>query len=483
MGKLTSASLNPNLVKAQYAVRGELVIKAEAYKAQLKNQGAGANLPFSKVVACNIGNPHQLDQKPLTFFRQVLALMHYPELLSNSAVQNMFSEDAIARAKVYLSEFKGTGAYTHSKGLSRVRQEVAEFIQERDGLRELPNTEHIFLTDGASSGVKMLLSAMITNEKDAVLCPIPQYPLYSATMALLNAQLVGYYLDEANGWMMNVDLLEKTIKEARDKGLNVRSIVVINPGNPTGQVLAYDNMVQLIKFCHRENLVLCADEVYQTNIYEKTPFTSFRQVLSEMDDKAVRTGVQLVSFHSVSKGFLGECGQRGGYFELVNFEEDVVEQLYKLASISLCSNVTGQLMVGLMCRPPKKGDASHDQYEQEKADILSSLQRRAKMLTAALNKLEGVTCNPVEGALYAFPRVTLPQKAVEEAAKLGKTADTMYALGLLDATGICVVPGSGFGQLPNTYHFRTTILPQEKDMDNVVDMMSRFHSAYMNKYK
>jgi alanine transaminase len=46
--------------------------------------------------------------------------------------------------------------------------------------------------------------------------------------------------------------------------------------------------------------------------------------------------IELASFHSVSKGFLGECGRRGGYVEFHNFDPDVIDQLYKLASISLC---------------------------------------------------------------------------------------------------------------------------------------------------
>ena len=68
--------------------------------------------------------------------------------------------------------------------------------------------------------------------------------------------------------------------------------------------------------------------------------------------------VQLASFHSVSKGFVGECGRRGGFVELHNIDADVKAELYKLCSVSLCSNVPGQLMVGLMVNPPAEGDES-----------------------------------------------------------------------------------------------------------------------------
>lgn len=63
--------------------------------------------------------------------------------------------------------------------------------------------------------------------------PIPQYPLYSASIVEYNMEQVGYYLDEDNDWGLDVKELERAVKEARER-CNVRGIVVINPGNPTG---------------------------------------------------------------------------------------------------------------------------------------------------------------------------------------------------------------------------------------------------------
>ena len=54
----------------------------------------------------------------------------------------------------------------------------------------------------------------------------------------------------------------------------------------------------------------------------------------------------------------------------------------------------------------------------------------------------------------------LKPQAVAAAEEAGQAPDVFYAFNLLESTGICVIPGSGFGQLPGTYHFRTTILPQ-----------------------
>jgi aspartate/methionine/tyrosine aminotransferase len=57
----------------------------------------------------------------------------------------------------------------------------------------------------------------------------------------------------------------------------------------------------------------------------------------------------------VSKGLLGECGLRGGYLYLHNFNPKIMEQLVKLKTINLCSNSVGQVMTDLMCNPPLEG--------------------------------------------------------------------------------------------------------------------------------
>jgi len=103
-------------------------------------------------------------------------------------------------------------------------------------------------------------------------------------------------------------------------------------------------MKQVVQLCYDESLLLLADEVYQANIFDKEnkPFVSFKKVLREME-KEVAESVELVSFHSISKGFSGECGRRGGYFEAVNLDEGVMEQIYKMASVNLCPPITGQV--------------------------------------------------------------------------------------------------------------------------------------------
>ena len=93
--------------------------------------------------------------------------------------------------------------------------------------------------------------------------PIPQYPIYSATIDLLGGHKVGYYLNEKHGWDLNMKELERSLQEAKDNGINVNSFVLINPGNPTGQVLPKKEVQDIVRFCAKHNLVLLADEVYQ----------------------------------------------------------------------------------------------------------------------------------------------------------------------------------------------------------------------------
>ena len=99
-----------------------------------------------------------------------------------------------------------------------------------------------------------------------------------------------------------------------------------------------------------------------------------------------------------------------------------------------------------------------------------------------LNAIDGMTCNPSDGAMYAFPRVELPPKALDAAAKQTQTPDTMYALSLLEETGICVVPASGFGQKEGRIGFRTTFLPPEDELNSAIVEFKRHHELFCERF-
>ena len=482
---LTLDQMNENYRRAQYAVRGALVMQADSYLPKLQAQARGEPvvdpLPFSHVTYCNIGNPMQLGQKPIHFFREVLSLLEHPGLMDMPAATSCFSSDSIERAKVYLrANSSGTGAYTHSMGVPLVRQEVGDFIARRDGFPADPSK--IFLTDGASSGVKLVLAMLLRSSRDGVMIPIPQYPLYSATLAMFDGAPIPYFLNEEKGWGLALDELERSYSEATSKGVVPRALVIINPGNPTGQVLSHDNMRDIVLFCDKYGILLMADEVYQENVYVKDtkPFVSFKRVAMELEKQLKR--LQMVSFHSTSKGVIGECGKRGGYFELFGFDQGMIDEFYKCSSISLCPNTVGQFTTGLMVNPPKPGSPSFARYTAERDGIYESLKLRANQVTTALNKLEGVTCNPAEGAMYAFPRIRLSDQAIKKAQDRKLAPDAYYCARLLEKTGILVVPGSGFGQVEETWHFRTTFLPPPDQIVEFCNKLTAFHAEFIKEH-
>ncbi|KAL9157197.1 hypothetical protein ABFS82_09G128500 [Erythranthe guttata] len=470
-------TINPKVLECEYAVRGEIVSLAQKLQEDLKINPDSH--PFDEILYCNIGNPQSLGQQPITFFREVLALCDHPSILDKSETQGLFSADSIERAFQILDQIPGraTGAYSHSQGIKGLRDAICAGIEARDGFPADPND--IFLTDGASPAVHMMMQLLIRSKNDGILCPIPQYPLYSASIALHGGTLVPYYLDEATGWGMEISELKNQLETAKSKGISVRALVVINPGNPTGQVLAENNQQQIVDFCKKEGLVLLADE---ENIYvPDKQFHSFKKVARSMGYG--ERDISLVSFQSVSKGYYGECGKRGGYMEITGFSPEIREQIYKVASVNLCSNISGQILASLVMNPPKVGDESYESYFAEKDAILSSLARRAKSLEEALNGLEGVSCNRAEGAMYLFPRIDLPKKAIEAAEAAKMAPDAFYAKRLLNATGIVVVPGSGFRQVPGTWHFRCTILPQEDRIPAIISRLTDFHKGFMDEFR
>lgn len=491
---LTTEKINPNVLNVEYAVRGALSIKANEYE-QILAQGKGKEkgLPFDSVVTANIGNPQQqpnLAQKPLTFWRQVAALTEYPALLEDPTLNAHFPSDVKQRAKDILSDVGSVGAYSHSKGATSIREHVKEFIEQRDGGHS-SDSELIYLTSGASGGVSLLMQVLIANPQCGIMIPIPQYPLYSATLSLYNAKSVPYHLNSKDDWSTNVEEMSQNVDQARQNGIDVRAIVIINPGNPTGSCLTLENIQAIIKMAHEKNLVILADEVYQANIFQPNskPFYSFKKVLKDFNSSSIpnernlANEVELVSFHSISKGVTGECGRRGGYFELCNISTDVEAQIYKMASVNLCPSVSSQIGVDMLVKPPQKGDESYDTYTSEVDAIHKTLASRSDSMRRAFDALPGISCSEAQGALYLFPEITLPQSALQEAKKNDQKPDLWYCFRLLENTGICCVPGSGFGKEPTsdgTFWLRTTFLA--KETDQFVERFSNFHRKLMEEY-
>jgi aspartate/methionine/tyrosine aminotransferase len=483
---LAPAALNADILAMEYAVRGPIPDRA----AELAREGR-------RTILCNIGNPQALGQRPITWYRQVLSLAEDPSRIGRErtisaalrapggiggapdgtatalAALEPLPNEALDAAERFLSGIAtGMGAYTASQGPLFIRQAIAGFIDTRDEIASTggrpADPEGIFLTNGASEGAKHVLEMLLAEPTDGILVPIPQYPLYSATIRKAGGRLIGYHPDEERGWALARPALEEALAGARAEGVSVKAIVVINPGNPTGGVLDGDTVSEVIAFAAEHGLAIIADEVYQENTYG-APFVSFASRLGDAP-------VALFSLHSTSKGFIGECGHRGGYLELRNpppvagHAGNFTDVLRKLASVSLCPNTAGQLLTWLMVSPPPEGSPSHTRFTAERDHILDQLLSKATMIREAFDEMEGVSCFGRTGAMYLFPRLDqLP----------AGTTDFDYCMALLEQTGLCTVNGAGFGQRPGTHHLRIAFLPPKELLEEVLPEWLRFHDVYL----
>ena len=285
--KMSPMIVNQNILEMEYAVRGPIPKRAAELEMQGKN-----------IIPCNIGNPQALGQTPLTYYRQILGLVEDSSKIARERqLKNMFEEspisdlresdfipdDVLAISENILSNMKsGMGAYTESKGERFIREAVTEFIDKRDDIENLggvsSDPEKIFLTGGASQGVRFVIDLLIAQSNDGIMIPIPQYPLYSASIKKAGGVQVNYYPDEEKGWAFTRELLEESLDQANANGVIVKGIVVINPGNPTGAILSEKSIKDVISFAKKHQIAIIADEVYQENIYAGK-FVSFAKAL------------------------------------------------------------------------------------------------------------------------------------------------------------------------------------------------------------
>jgi alanine transaminase len=471
--------VNQNIIEMEYAVRGPIPKRA----AELKAQGR-------RIIPCNIGNPQGLGQQPVTFYRQVLSLLEEPSRIAREKklktarrqtpdaftglAENDFISDYVLdlSEKILSSMGASTGAYTESNGPRFIREAVARFINKRDGFDAgsalAADPDAIFITNGASESARYIIDLLVSGPNDGIMIPIPQYPLYSATIKKAGGVQVNYYPDEDNGWAISRPILEDALAGAKRRGVTVKGIVVINPGNPTGALLDERTVAEVIQFAKENDIVVIADEVYQENVYG-AKFVSFAKMLGA-------DTVPLMSLHSVSKGFYGECGHRGGYLEIRNdptamgTDTSFSEIILKQASVSLCSNTVGQLLIHLMVCPPEAGSEPYNRFIEEKENILRELHDKATMIREAFTRMNSVECFGRTGAMYLFPRLNkLP----------AGTTDFDYCMNLLESTGLSTVNGTGFGQREGTHHLRIAFLPPKSLLETVLPDWIAFHNNYV----
>uniref|UniRef100_A0A8C4I123 alanine transaminase n=1 Tax=Dicentrarchus labrax TaxID=13489 RepID=A0A8C4I123_DICLA len=438
----------------------------------------GARKPYSEVIDVSWGDPHRAGVKPLSFVRQVLAACLYPELVNS----NKLPVDVRQRAQRLLGQCAGgsIGSYTATAGIAEIVHRVSEFITRRDGGAP-SHPENIFISAGSQWNILKVLVNSKSSPKTGVLTPVPCHCTTTLSIMGLGAVVIPYYLSEEQGWELQVEELDRALESA--KGVcNPVALYVINPGNPSGHIQRRKSIQEVIRFVSEKKLFLLADEVYQGCVYgEKSEFISYKRVLAEMGPPLSDT-VELASFHSASKGFMGECGMRGGYVELINLDPDVMKYIYKLFSKDSCAPVLGQIALDLMINPPQPGDPSYPLYNVETQNIRTMLVHNVKRAFEVVNSLPGFCCQPVEGGAFAFPRLHLPPKAIQKAKEVGLQPDTFYCIRLLEEAGVLISPGCEYGQKEGTHHIRFCIMTSEVMMEELLRRLTCFHTQFMKDF-
>jgi alanine-synthesizing transaminase len=333
--------------------------------------------------------------------------------------------------------------YSPSSGI----KEAVEAIEREAQRKEIKNIQDIFVTTGASEAIEICLTALV-NEGENVLTPTPGYPLYTAVQSKLQAYENPYYLDEQNGWQPDVEDIKKKIND------KTKAIILINPNNPTGSLYSLEILQEIIKLAEKHNLVIFADEIYDKLLSDGKKHVSIA---------SLNPDVPCITFGGLSKNYLAPGFRIGWGIVSGNREllKDYIEAINKILRARLSANHPIQYAI----KPALDGDNSHLK------EVLEKLQRRRDMTVEILNSIPGISCVKPEGAFYAFPRLHI------------KSEDDLFVKELIKETGVVVVPGSGFGQVPGTRHFRVVFLPQDEVLKQAYDSIKTFFNKFVEKYE
>jgi alanine-synthesizing transaminase len=332
--------------------------------------------------------------------------------------------------------------YSPSSGISSA-VEAIQRDAEGKGIRQI---QDIFISTGASEAIEIGLSALV-NRGENVLLPFPGYPLYTAICSKLEMEGRPYFLDEEKDWQPDLQNMEAGIDE------KTRAIVLINPNNPTGATYSRETLLGVLALCRKHGLVLFSDEIYDRLIFSGEQHIS---TASLCDDVCVLTFNGL-SKNWVAPGFrIGWCVVSGPQ-ELVS---SYLEAMLKLTRARLCPNHPEQYAIQVAL----EGSQAHLE------PLNAALKRRAKLTETMLNHDSGISCIRPGGAFYAYPKLDI----VED--------DKSFVKELILETGVVVVPGSGFGQKPNSRHFRIVTLPEDAILKRAFERIADFTWDWKKKH-
>ena len=339
--------------------------------------------------------------------------------------------------------------YTDSKGLFAPRKAIVHYSQQKHvkGV----HVDDVFLGNGASELITMSMNALL-NDGDEVLIPAPDYPLWTASVALSGGTPVHYLCDEASDWLPDLDDMAAKVTP------RTRAVVVINPNNPTGALYPVEVLERIVALARRHGLIVFADEIYDKTIYDGERHTS---IASLADD------LLFLTINGLSKNYRS-CGYRAGWM-IVSGEKrhaaDYIEGLNMLASMRLCSNTPGQLAI----QTALGGYQSID-------DLVAPggrLARQRDLAHSLLTAIPGVTCVKPKAALYLFPKLDAELYPIAD--------DQQFAYELLAEQKVLIVQGTGFNwRSPD--HLRVVFLPNSDDLTEAMGRIATFLEHYRTRH-
>jgi len=334
----------------------------------------------------------------------------------------------------------GTDPYTHQQGLPQAREAIAAFHKARGTPNAAP--ERVFIGNGVSELIDISLRALL-NPGDEVLLPSPDYPLWSAATILNDGRPVYYRCDPDNGFLPDPDQMESLVSS------RTRAIVLINPNNPTGAAYPRALLERIVAIAQKHKLLLMSDEIYDGILYDDSAFEPIAPLAGDLP---------CLSFGGLSKVHRA-CGWRVGWAVLSGdplASGDYHHDMDLLGALRLCANVPGQFAIEAalhgqdtitpLCRPGGR------LYEARRALIECCAASEHLRLVAP------------QAALYGFPSVVGP-------AAIGFD-DHAFALEMLEAEDVLIVPGSSFN-VPYRNHFRVTLLPEPEQLREVFARIER----------
>ena len=392
-------------------IRSSEVLKGVRYeiRGQLANRALELEKRGYEIISLNIGNPG------LFGFRT-------PETMRLAMIENLGSAEP----------------YCHQQGIFPAREAVVMQQQNR-GIHGV-TADEVFIGNGVSELIDLSLRALL-NPGDEVLVPSPDYPLWSAAVALNGGTVRHYACSVDNDFVPDIEEIESLVTD------RTKAIVVINPNNPSGAVYDRDTLMALAALAEQRNLVVLADEIYDQMVYDDAEFIP----MATLVDKSV-----CLTYSGLSKVYRA-CGYRVGWCVFsgdLEHASDYIHGMELLAALRLCSNVPGQWAV----QTALGGFQSIRGLVKPGGRLYQS--RQAVIERVAASKYLSVQ-RPM-GAMYAFLRLD-PRFE-------GRFDDQAFALELLENHHVLVAPGSSFNT-PYSDHFRITTLPDTDTINIVFDRM------------